>query len=820
VGKPVDRKHDLDQLKPYLAPLLREAIDAALARVNVSHGGGGGGGLTPPPPPTPTAEHVLASTSALGAFHTVAGLTAGQVLRAIDATHASFAQLQHGQLGGIGANDHHAKQHALSDAAHHSGTLPWAWLNKTGSSLGDLATRNYAQLNSRTHVITGADHSVTGAQYSLVGLSATDTLGVLEASADVRAGISRSLRSDAAGLLALKNILVGAALQSDSANGVLGVNVAPAGAALDVRAGNTAHHSQRIKQISGQTGRLWRIESTTGQELIVLDSVGNLQSGNPGFVSGLTGWQVSPNGNAEFNNGRFRGELHATVMVFDEVSVRNGTELITPAGGALELDAALVATGAPAIRNVRTTAFGDQDYLDYRTDSGTGSGTGITARTIENILSIKNPDTGHYKIFRAGEVLRSKVWTGAAVTDVWMRVNSALDMTTYYAYFVEIMSGTLPATMTAGAAVAGYGRAGEGAIRLSADDPYGPLIDIFTTGAAPWAGDLYPHVRLGRLDGVGVPGVSGILQYGIVLGSNLADATKPYMVASNLGVRQYNIDSTWNDGVNDTVKIEAGGRARFGTNVGGDATTFLDVNPALGLATFRGALEVVSATGYGNFSDKPTLGTLAAGSNLDDVPNGSTYARVNSTIISGGNIRVGSGTKDSTLNGFNIDSGEIVGQAAGVDQVVMGTDGKIYAGAGVVTLDSGGFHVATTPGVNEVAGYKFDYSGSYDSGMWGYAESTSSALKLGPNINLSTGRAKRDINAWAYFSAEGGASAGKTAYVEICARKNAAPYVGALIALDDNYTTAGKTRILIQADFLRIAGETYFDNVLNIRSTA
>jgi len=672
-----------DELKPYFVPWVRR-----IAQGNGGSAGGSGGAPD-------MLAHELASTSALGTFHTVSGLTAGQVLKASGATTALFAQLQHGDLGGVSADQHHAQVHA-HDSADHTGTLAWATVNKTGSSLGDLATRNYAQLNSRTHDIIGGDHSYSGgANLDVFGLSAASTLARLTPSADVSAGASALLRSNA-GLLALKNINVNGALQSDSLNYAIGINVTPTGAAaLDVRAGATDDHSMRIKQIAAQTGRLWRIENTSGQELIVLDSVGNLQSGNPGFVSGLTGWQITPAGNAEFNNGRFRGELHATVMVFDEVSVRNGTELITPAGGALELDVTIVSTGTPAIRNVRTTAFGDQDYLDYRTDSVTGSGTGITARTIENILSVKNPDTGHYQVFRAGEVLRMKVWTGSAATDTWMRVNSAVDMGTYYAYFVEVMSGTLPVTYRAGSAAAGYGKSGEGAIRLSADDPYGPLIDIFTSGAAPWAGDTYPHVRLGRLDGVGVPGLSGIPQYGIALGTNLADSTLPYMYASNLGVKQYNISSEWSDGANTTVRIEAGGRARFGTNVDSTANTFLDINPALGLATFRGAIEVLSgSSGYANLTDKPTLGSLAAGNNLDDVANGSTYARTNSTIISGGNIRVGSGTKDSSLNGWHIDSGEIVGQLAGADQVVLGTDGKITAGAGTVTIDALGLRIS------------------------------------------------------------------------------------------------------------------------------
>lgn len=500
-----------DELKPYFVPWVRRIAQGG------NGGGGGAGGGTPD-----MLAHLLADTSALGTFHTVSGLTAGQVLKATGATTALFGQLLHSQVGGIGANDHHAQAHG-HDSGDHTGTLAWATVNKTGSSLGHLAARQYTDLQG------------TGGTYDVVAWTATDTITKLTPSADVSAGASALLRSNA-GLLGLRNINVNGALQSDSANFAVGINVTPDGAAaLDIRAGAISDHSQRIKQIAGQTGRLWRVENTAGQELIVLDSVGNLQSGNPGFVSGLTGWQVTPVGNVEFNNGRFRGELHATVFVFDEVNVRNGTDLITPAGGALELNATLSATGVEAIRNVRTLAFVDQDFLDYRTDSLTGSGVGITARSIENILSIKNPDTGHYKLFRPGETLRSKVWTGTSITDIWMLVNSAMDMGTYWAYFVQVVSGTLPVTLTAGAAVADYGLPGDGAIRLSADDPYGPLIDVFTRGVSPWNGaDIYPHVRMGRLDGVGVPGLSGILQWGIAGGANLADANSPYFVLSNL----------------------------------------------------------------------------------------------------------------------------------------------------------------------------------------------------------------------------------------------------------------------------------------------
>ena len=61
--------------------------------------------------------HVLATTAGLGADHTVSGLTAGQVLRASGATTAAFAVLQHDDLGGVGADDHHSQSHVLASTS-------------------------------------------------------------------------------------------------------------------------------------------------------------------------------------------------------------------------------------------------------------------------------------------------------------------------------------------------------------------------------------------------------------------------------------------------------------------------------------------------------------------------------------------------------------------------------------------------------------------------------------------------------------------------------------------------------------------------------
>ena len=68
---------------------------------------------------------------------------------------------------------HHNQQHALDSASDHTGTLPWADLNKLGSDLADLATRDHSDLSSVTsdqhhneshNVASHSDTSATGSE--------------------------------------------------------------------------------------------------------------------------------------------------------------------------------------------------------------------------------------------------------------------------------------------------------------------------------------------------------------------------------------------------------------------------------------------------------------------------------------------------------------------------------------------------------------------------------------------------------------------------------------------------------------------------------
>ena len=116
--------------------------------------------------------HVLATTAGLGADHTVSGLTAGQVLRASGATTAAFAVLQHDDLGGVGADDHHSQSHVLASTsglgADHTvvGLTPGQVLRATGATTAAFASLQATDLPAHvlaTNLALGSQHTISGA---------------------------------------------------------------------------------------------------------------------------------------------------------------------------------------------------------------------------------------------------------------------------------------------------------------------------------------------------------------------------------------------------------------------------------------------------------------------------------------------------------------------------------------------------------------------------------------------------------------------------------------------------------------------------------
>jgi hypothetical protein len=80
----------------------------------------------------------------------------------------------------------------------------------------------------------------------------------------------------------------------------------------------------------------------------------------------------------------------------------------------------------------------------------------------------------------------------------------------------------------------------------------------------------------------------------------------------------------------------------------------------------------------------------------------------NMGTLTAGSIDMFSGTWDVDADGFRLNTSEIAGQLNGTDQVVIsGTDGKLSAAAGLVTMDESGIQIEAADGYFDARSYKF-----------------------------------------------------------------------------------------------------------------
>lgn len=157
-----------------------------------------------------------------------------------------------------------------------------------------------------------------------------------------------------------------------------------------------------------------------------------------------------------------------------------------------------------------------------------------------------------------------------------------------------------------------------------------------------------------------------------------------------------------------------GGTLNIGDlKIGRAAANYILWDASAGTITMKGSITIVGGSGIASLTD---AGDLATVDDLDGVPNGATYGRIANTIIAAGLIQVGAGTKDVDLDGFHISAAEIVGQANGVDQTVMGVTGDLRAGAGNVILDANGISIASGSGTaNKIRWYSGGVLAGYQS---------------------------------------------------------------------------------------------------------
>lgn len=320
--------------------------------------------------------------------------------------------------------------------------------------------------------------------------------------------------------------------------------------ALTVKSATTSQRTFVIQQIAGQldAAKLLTVFDSTGDDLILLTNIGDLESGQPGFVSGEVGWQITHDGHAEFLNVTVRGELHASIFVADEITaaggqimVMSGFKVAPPQNGSDNILPAVDSSFTLVVDASWDTAASyiqDDDVLRLKfmgDDGGTGldlwdiylevNGTPISNG--DRDLSEGLPGTFDVICFRRqGGTTGIEIYAGTSGV-VWGTVGGAAD------------------TYTGGIMLKG---------KESASEVNSPYISVFTinadgdVGYEPWEDDAWKsRVRMGNLDGV----LGLDEQWGIAVSSDLSNSALPHVILSDeqltlKGVHQYWWDNSYN----------------------------------------------------------------------------------------------------------------------------------------------------------------------------------------------------------------------------------------------------------------------------------
>ena len=190
------------------------------------------------------------------------------------------------------------------------------------------------------------------------------------------------------------------------------------------------------------------------------------------FQSGVTGWQINEDGNAEFENITARGALKSTVFIYDEVNAQGGTLMVAESGVLLE-DVA-------------------------KADGATGL-----------VFKIKNTYLNQPYLFEVGDTLKIQTYISATQQIIlWLKVMAQNSNTGEFSeYTANILSST-PTTsfnIPAGTAIINYGTNGSGYIILKGDDlTYGPYLDIIVNEGSDIHLSTTQEVktRVGNLSGI------------------------------------------------------------------------------------------------------------------------------------------------------------------------------------------------------------------------------------------------------------------------------------------------------------------------------
>jgi hypothetical protein len=665
-----------------------------------------------------------------------------------DHTHSAYMPRTGGQFtgnvsasSGVTFDGVDLSAHASNPSAHHSPVTAY------DTSMGVSGQAVYVTPGLNSGLITSAGlkislRSDSGMSLDSGGLGLGSPGTNSAASANTVAG---STHTHAITSTSDGNSTVGTLLKGD-AEGGLTLGRLAVGASVDTSATLKAiskandDYTLYLKQKSGQTADVWRVEDSSGSPLVRLTGGGNLESGTPAFVSGLTGWRIEgATGNAEFNDIVARGEFHASIFVADEMHATGGTLAVMTASKVVDGIANNTMPGA------------------------------VGSTFIANIQA-QHTDPG-LSYFAVGDVLRLK----------WIRVNlggTVMDGRDVYLEVVSVFGiegrdlsenepGYYPTTcrwlyggeagyvLPTGTAIVKWAEKGKGSgftggMLITSDLTYAPYISIFTIDStrttANWqSAPATPieRVRVGNLNGI--LGKSTAV-WGIAAGDNLSDASesRKYIEASSAGVTLQNVSLTLYDGADPTVSMSSAGNVKFGTDTGSGTTTtleFLSSTGTLRVGPSSGPSMYWSGTDLSirNSSNSPVISLNSSG--------GASFEGV-VTLGSGGGIYQGNGTFASPGTGLKIWRDGTMGRMAtynsGTTQVEFDTSGKLKAGGGYITIDSVGMTIreggseSYNSSINWVTstGRRMAYLIAYDNSSTDYLYLKTQAPGIGKNSSI------------------------------------------------------------------------------------
>lgn len=199
----------------------------------------------------------------------------------------------------------------------------------------------------------------------------------------------------------------------------------------------------------------------TGATYIELEGASG-HIGTSDFSSGVRGWRVEQDGNAEFANIIARGVFRTPVFLKDEVTAIGGTFLVAESD-VLTSDCTTAAVDASFDFVCAHNYFAVNDYVRCKPDG---------------------------------------------TRQFWALI-TAIAGVGPYTYSATMKNGDTATDFYTGEAIANYGASGAGQVQMTATAANSPYVDIFTHAGSPWAA-LTHRVRLGNLEGVEAGGGYGL----------------------------------------------------------------------------------------------------------------------------------------------------------------------------------------------------------------------------------------------------------------------------------------------------------------------